>query len=100
MLATLAWVLAAQALWRSTVPAGLTLAHIDPRHFFSASFLRASASYERFLDVDSLLARVALVVVLVIYSRRGARLMRESAAGPTGTGMLLAMLAFAIAWLA
>ena len=47
-----------------------------------------------------MLASITLVVVLAIYARRGARLVRESAAGRVGTGMLLAMIGFAVVWLA
>ncbi|HEU4703348.1 MAG TPA: M48 family metalloprotease, partial [Conexibacter sp.] len=59
-----------------------------------------SASYERFLAIDALLGLLVLMVVLVLYARRGHRLMRESAAGPIGTGMLLGMLGLGIVWLA
>jgi STE24 endopeptidase len=100
LLALAAWLLAARALWRSSVPSELRLPRIDPARYFTAAFLRSSASYERFLDVDELLSRITLVAVLVVYARRGHRLMRESAAGPIGTGMLLGMLGFAIVWLA
>lgn len=93
------WLLAAKALWDATasVPSGPSL---SPGQFFSDSFLGSSASYERFLAVDSLLAIVALLAVLTVYARRGHRLMRESAAGRVGTGMLLGMLGFAVVWLA
>ena len=37
--------------------------------------------------------------MLVVYARRGIAFVRESAAGPIGTGMLLGMLGIAIAWL-
>ena|GEM_PF-348049 len=94
------WLTAAHELWRSTVPASLRLPTLNPSHYFSASFLRASASYERFLEVDGLLSTVALLGVLTVYAQRGERLMRESAAGPIGTGMLLGMLGFALVWIA
>jgi STE24 endopeptidase len=94
------WVLAAHELWRSTVAAGLHLPHVDPHRFFSASFLRRSSSFDRFLDIDSVVASLTLLAVLAIYARRGHRLMRESAAGRIGTGILLGMLGFAIVWLA
>jgi STE24 endopeptidase len=94
------WWVAARRLLPTTVPSGLSLAHLDPTHYFSRAFLRRSASYERFLDVDALLAEVTLVGVLCVYAVRGHRLMRESAAGPIGTGMLLGMLGFAIVWIA
>lgn len=94
------WAWAAVELWHSSVPGGLVLPHIDAKHYFSASFLQRSSSYERFLDVDGVLATVTLVAVLAVYARRGHTLMRESAAGPIGTGILLGMLGFAVVWLA
>jgi STE24 endopeptidase len=94
------WAWAAHALWDSTTLPALHLPHLKASHYFSASFLQRSASYERFLTIDGLLAEVTLVIVLVLYARRGQRLIRESAAGRIGTGMLLAMLGFAIVWLA
>lgn len=94
------WVLAAHALWHSTVPGALHLPHVNPRDIFSSAFLKRSASYERFLDIDSLLGEVTLLVVLAFYARYGHRLMRESAAGRIGTGMMLGMLGFAVVWLA
>jgi Zn-dependent protease with chaperone function len=45
------------------------------------------------------LSQIALLAVLAVYARRGIRFLRESAAGPIGTGMLLGMLGIAIAWL-
>ncbi|HWF31146.1 MAG TPA: M48 family metalloprotease [Solirubrobacteraceae bacterium] len=95
-----AWALAAHDLWRSTVPSDLQLPHVAARNLFSASFLQRSASFERFLDIDGLLGQLALLVVLALYARRGQRLMRESAAGRIGTGMMLAMLGFGLAWIA
>ncbi len=95
-----AWVLAAHALWHSSVPGSLDLPHVDPRSFFSPSFLRRSVSFERFLDIDVVLADITLLVVLALYARHGHRLMRESAAGRIGTGMMLGMLGFAVLWLA
>jgi STE24 endopeptidase len=100
LLLALAWALAAHALWRSTVPSGLRLPHVAARNLFSASFLERSASFERFLDIDGLLGELTLLVVLVLYARRGHRLMRESAAGRIGTGMMLGMLGFGLVWIA
>jgi STE24 endopeptidase len=94
------WALAAHALWHSSVPGGLHLPHVDPRRLFSAGFLRRSASFERFLDIDLALSEATLVVVFALYAKRGHRLMRESAAGRIGTGMMLGMLGFAVLWLA
>jgi Zn-dependent protease with chaperone function len=94
------WAVAAWFPRRSKVPASLRLPVLDERQFFSAAQLRRSASFAR---VDGLLwvgGTLVQVVVLAVYAERGHRFMRESAAGPIGTGMLLGMLGFAILWLA
>ena len=82
------------------MPASVKLPRLDPSDFFTAEFLERTADYERFLAIEGLLAAVTLLVVLAIYAKRGHRLMRESAAGRVGTGMLLGMLGFAVVWLA
>lgn len=94
------WAWAAVALWQSTELPSLDLPHLDPHSFFSDSFLHRSATYERFLAILGVLGLVTVVAVLVVYARHGHRLVRESAAGRVGTGMLLAMLGFAVVWLA
>lgn len=94
------WAWAAVALWHSTELPSLDLPHLDPSHFFSDSFLHRSATYERFLAIEGLLGSLTVIAVLAIYARRGHLLVRESAAGRVGTGMLLAMLGFAVVWLA
>jgi STE24 endopeptidase len=94
------WGWAAHELWASTALPSLDLPELDPNRFFGDSFLERSADYERFLALMGLLASLVLVAVLVVYARRGQQLTRESAAGRVGTGMLLAMLGFALVWLA
>jgi STE24 endopeptidase len=98
LLAACAWAWCAHELWGTIVPAGLHLPHVDVDRFFSASLLHRSSSFERFLDVDGLLQMLAPVAVLAVYARRGQSLMRESAAGRIGTGILLALLGLALVW--
>jgi STE24 endopeptidase len=104
-LATLAvlagvWAAAAFVLWDSSrVPDGLRIGGLRAGGFFSQGLLRKGDHYETFLRVDSLLATAATIVAFVVYARYGKRFMRESAAGPIGTGMLLAMLGFGLVWL-
>ncbi len=95
-----AWAAAAFFLWTSTkVPDGLHLGGLPEQRFFSASFLRRAEHYEQFGYWLWLGQTVATLVVFALYAWRGARFSRESAAGPIGTGMLLAMLGFALVWL-
>jgi STE24 endopeptidase len=93
------WLFAASLLWNTTVPGSVHPPHLEASGYFSESFLDRSASYVRFLAIDSLLAAVALIAVLVFYAKRGHRFMRESAAGRVGSGIFLAMLGFCVAWL-
>jgi Zn-dependent protease with chaperone function len=99
LLVAAAWAWGVYALWHSTELPSLDLAHLDPQDYFSDSFLDRSTTYERFLTILSLLATVTVVAVVAVYARHGERLARESAAGRVGTGLLLAMLGFAIVWL-
>jgi STE24 endopeptidase len=93
------WVAAAVALWRTSVPADLALPELDASAFFGASELERVNRYERFLRVNLVLSELALLAALTLFALRGHRLMRESAAGRIGTGMLLGMLGLAIVWL-
>ena len=46
-----------------------------------------------------MLAQLAVLGVVFVYARIGPKFVRESAAGPIGTGMLLAMLGLGLVWL-
>jgi STE24 endopeptidase len=95
-----AWVFAAIELWRTSVPGDLALPDLDPGDRFSPALLEEAASFQRFIDVTSLLATVAMVAALAVYAVKGERFTRESAAGRIGTGMLLGMLGLAFVWIA
>jgi STE24 endopeptidase len=95
-----AWIFAALRLWRTTVPSDLPLPNLDPHEFFTDAQLDRASSYEAFLRVDALLGSLAAVLATGLFAVRGARFVRESAAGRIGTGMLLGMLGLAFVWLA
>jgi STE24 endopeptidase len=94
------WAFAATRLLRTSVPSDLKLPHLDVHRYFSRSDLDRTAGYERFLRIDFVLSQIVLVLALVGYALRGERLMRESAAGRVGTGLLLGMLGLAVVWIA
>jgi STE24 endopeptidase len=104
-LATLAalagvWAVTAYVLWASTkVPDGLQLGGLPKQSLFPAAFLRRAEHYESFFYWLVLGQTVVTVAVFALYAWRGARFTRESAAGPIGTGMLLAMLGIGLVWL-
>ncbi|HEU0303048.1 MAG TPA: M48 family metalloprotease [Gaiellaceae bacterium] len=99
LLAAGAWVVVAWLLWDTSIPSGLRIPDRDARDYFTQAELDAADRYELFHRVNWLLSTVVLFVVLGLYAVRGARFMRESAAGRIGTGMLLAMLGFGLVWL-
>jgi len=94
-----AWAAAAVYLWESRVPGNLSPPDLDVHDEFTRGELARASRYERFLRIELLLSQVALLGVLGLYAWRGHRLMRESAAGRIGTGMLLGMLGLALVWL-
>ena len=94
-----ALVVGAALLFPTAVPNDLVLPDIDVGATFGDDLVDDARSYERFLYADWLLSQIALLGTLWLYSRRGTAFMRESAAGPIGTGMLLGMLGLGIVWL-
>ena len=93
-----AWAVAAWLLWRTTVPGDLHLPRLDPHDYLTSAQLHRADRYERFHRINWLLSTVVLLAALGWYAVRGGRFVRESAAGPIGTGMLLTMLGFGILW--
>ena len=98
-LAGAGWAVAAWYLWQTDVPAGLDLPELEPTSYFDPAVQERAEDYEGFLRWEFLLSQLAVVVALGVYAVVGPRFIRESAAGRIGTGMLLAMLGLAIAWL-
>jgi STE24 endopeptidase len=93
------WAVAAFLLWQTEVPGDLNLPPVDEDDYFTKDVLERADDYALFLRINFLLSQVALVAVLALYAWRGARFVRESAAGRIGTGMLLGMLGLAIVWI-
>jgi STE24 endopeptidase len=93
------WAAAAWFLWRSSLPA-YRLPHLSETVLFPAKALHEAQSYGFGAQLFWLGGTLTQLVVLGIYSRYGVRWMKESAAGPVGTGMLLGMIGFALVWAA
>ena len=81
------------------VPDDLALPKVNVDATFGAELVARAERYERFLYLDWALAQIAALLTLFVYAKRGTRFIRESAAGPIGTGMLLGMVGLAIVWL-
>ena len=93
------WTVAAWLLWETSVPGDLRIPDLAASDYFTPDELDDADRYELFHRVNWLASTALLLAVLGVYAVRGARFMRESAAGPIGTGMLLAMLGFGLVWL-
>jgi Zn-dependent protease with chaperone function len=93
------WFVAAYFLWQSVIPDGLRLPDVDETSLFPTSTLSEAETYERFVRWDFVLAELVVLAVVAVYARIGPKFVRESAAGPIGTGMLLAMLGLGLVWL-
>jgi STE24 endopeptidase len=93
------WAVAAWLLWRSSLPA-YRLPSLSEAALFPARVLAAARHYSSVARLFWLGATLTQLAVLGVYARYGVRWMRESAAGPVGTGMLLGMIGFALVWAA
>ena len=94
------WPLAAWQLWQSKLPSGLHLGGLNEHAYFSAAEIRRAASFGTVSTWTGIGTLIATLLVLALYARRGARFVRESAAGRIGTGMLLGMLGLGLTWFA
>jgi STE24 endopeptidase len=93
-----ACVLAGRALWDTIVPGGLELPDV-PDGAFGREQVEEARSFEALQRVLAIGSQVALVAVLIVYAKRGTRLIPQSAAGPIGTGSMLAILGLCLVWL-
>ncbi len=95
-----AWLYAASRLWRTSVPDDLKLPKVDVGAIVGLSELHRAQHFSFVLDLFGLAGLLLPLIVLAFYAKWGHRFIGESAAGPIGTGMLLAMLGIAILWIA
>jgi Zn-dependent protease with chaperone function len=91
---------AGSLLWDTTVPGALDPPALDPESVFDPALIEEAEGYETVVRWLFIASQVALVAVLAVYTRRGARFAAESAAGPIGTGFLIGMMGLALVWLA
>jgi STE24 endopeptidase len=92
-------VVAAWLLWRSSLPA-YHLPHLNEDALFPSHALHRAQRFSRGERLLWLGKTITQLIVLGLFAGYGVRWMRESAAGPIGTGMLLGMIGFALVWAA
>jgi Zn-dependent protease with chaperone function len=99
ILVLLGLIVGAFLLYPTAVPDDLALPAVDVPGVFGGQVEADGERYEEFLYVVWILEQLTLFAVLFVYSRRGVAFMRESSAGPIGTGMFLGMIGLGIVWL-
>src|SRR2546421_3405867 len=96
--ATVVWVLAAAALWRTKVPSHLELPALDQNALFGARLVHRAERYERFLDVDWVLSTVAGLAALVWMAGRGPRIAKSLGLGRINTGIIVGAVTLTVVW--
>jgi len=91
-------VLAALFLLRTKVPGDLSLPHLDARTVFGADVTRAGARFDRFFDVEWILATLTSLAVLAVFLARGPRLTRRLGLGPVNAGIITAVFIMVVVW--
>jgi len=92
------WILAATFLWRTKVPADLSLPSLHAREVFGAHAVRAGVRFDRFFELEWALGTVASLATLVVLTRRGPRLARSLGLSPVNAGIVTAVLVAVVLW--
>ncbi len=92
------WIVAAVALWRTKVPGDLRLPSLDARSVFGAGAVRAGERYERFFELEWVLATVVGIAALVVLVRRGPRLARSLGLGRVNAGIITGIVVTTVLW--
>lgn len=92
------WLLAAILLLRTKVPGDLSPPRLDARTVFGADVTRAGARFDRFFEVEWILATLASLAVLAVYLVRGPRLARRLGLGPVNAGIITAVFIMVVVW--
>jgi STE24 endopeptidase len=94
------WIVAALFLWRTNVPDGLRLPHLDEDRLFGADLVRRARDYERLLDLLWLGATLTELAVLAVLARRGRRLVQGLGLGRVNAGIVAGVVVLTILWAA
>ena len=92
------WVVAAFFLLRTKVPADLNPPHLDARNVFGGGATRAGARFDRFFELEWIIATLATFGVLAVFLVRGPRLARRLGLGPVNAGVVTAVFITFVVW--
>ena len=90
--------LAAYLLLRTKVPGDLSPPRLDAQKVFGADVTRAGMRFDRFFDLEWLLATPAMFAVLAVFLVRGPRLARRLGLGPVNAGIITAVFITVVVW--
>ncbi len=86
-------------LWETAVPGDLRLDTKAAAGTFDDAAAARAEDFEALMRWLFLGSQVVLVATLAVYVRKGGTFLKESAAGPIGTGFLMGMMGISLVWL-
>jgi STE24 endopeptidase len=92
------WALAASLLWRTKVPSHLQLPPLDARAVFGAHVVSAGTRFDRFFEIEWILATLTSLAALVVMARRAPRFVRSLGLGPVNAGIVTGVLVATVIW--
>jgi STE24 endopeptidase len=93
-----AWVVAGWFLWRTTVPGGLRLPHVDPHRYWSDHALHRAAHFDGFLRWLWVAATLTQLAALAVLAYFGPRLARAWELGRVATGVMVGTVTTLAVW--
>jgi STE24 endopeptidase len=98
--AALVGVFLASLLWRTSVPAGLRLPHVDEGRTFGMALVRKARHFESVLDWTWVAGTLAVLLAYVIVVWRGRPLAARLGLRPVNAGIVLGLVTFTAVWAA
>ena len=92
------WALAASLLWRTKVPADLHLPQLDESGLFGQRVVAEGVRFDRFFEIEWILATLAGLAVLVVTVRRAPRFVRSLGLGSVNAGIITGVLVATVLW--
>ena len=92
------WTAAASLLWRTKVPATLQLPSLRAQAVFGPHVVSAGARFDRFFELEWVVATLASLAMLIVMTRRGPRFVRSLGLGPVNAGIVTGVLVTTVLW--
>jgi STE24 endopeptidase len=99
VLIAIACAMAGAQLWETVVPSDLKLDADAAARTFPAEAADEAEGFEALMRWLFIATQLVTVATLFVYARRSRSILKESAAGPIGTGFLMGMVGICIVWL-